>query len=80
MFLICLFRYPTNFAWQLNLTRKDIRRNESYFRLHNFLVSETESGNISRQEAVSMIPPLALDVEPHHKVRKRVHFSVVHGI
>ncbi|CAG7816855.1 unnamed protein product [Allacma fusca] len=60
--------YPENFAWQLNLTRKDIRRNESYFRLHNFLVSETESGNISRQEAVSMIPPLALQVEPHHKV------------
>ena len=25
-------------------------------------------GNISRQEAVSMIPPLLLDVLPHHKV------------
>ena len=25
-------------------------------------------GGISRQEAVSMIPPLVLDVEPHHKV------------
>ncbi len=25
-------------------------------------------GNISRQEAVSMIPPLLLDVKPHHKV------------
>jgi multisite-specific tRNA:(cytosine-C5)-methyltransferase len=24
-------------------------------------------GNISRQEAVSMLPPLVLDVEPHHK-------------
>lgn len=24
-------------------------------------------GNITRQEAVSMIPPLALNVEPHHK-------------
>ena len=27
-------------------------------------------GGISRQEAVSMIPPLILDVEPHHKVFK----------
>ncbi|KXS20297.1 S-adenosyl-L-methionine-dependent methyltransferase [Gonapodya prolifera JEL478] len=27
-----------------------------------------EKGNISRQEAVSMIPPLLLDVQPHHIV------------
>jgi len=32
------------------------------------LISETESGNISRQETVSMIPPIVLDVKPHHKV------------
>ena len=25
-------------------------------------------GNLSRQEAVSMIPPLFLNVEPHHRV------------
>lgn len=25
-------------------------------------------GNISRQEAVSMIPPLLLNAQPHHKV------------
>ena len=28
----------------------------------------TYIGNISRQETVSMIPPLVLDVQPHHKV------------
>uniref|UniRef100_A0A0K8SAG5 tRNA (cytosine(34)-C(5))-methyltransferase n=1 Tax=Lygus hesperus TaxID=30085 RepID=A0A0K8SAG5_LYGHE len=59
---------PNNMGWQLELTRKDIRRSEEYFRLHNFLVSETATGNISRQETVSMIPPLLLDVQPHHKV------------
>jgi hypothetical protein len=32
------------------------------------LVAETEVGNISRQEAVSMIPPLLLDVQPQHWV------------
>ena len=64
----CLNWYPDQLAWQLNLTRKDIRREEAYFKLHNFLISETESGNISRQETVSMIPPLVLDVKPHHKV------------
>ena len=37
-------------------------------KLHTFLVSETETGYISRQEAVSMIPPLLLDVRSHHAV------------
>lgn len=59
--------YPDELAWQLELTRKDIRRSEKLFRLHNFLIAETKSGNISRQEAVSMIPPIVLDVQPHHK-------------
>ena len=66
--LQCLPFYPDGLAWQLQLTRKDIRRSEAYFRLHNFLIVETESGNISRQEVVSMVPPLVLDVKPHHKV------------
>ncbi|GAB6033340.1 hypothetical protein CHUAL_013107 [Chamberlinius hualienensis] len=60
--------YPNKLAWQVNLSRQEIRRNEACQRLHNFLISETSSGNISRQEAVSMIPPLILDVQPHHKV------------
>jgi multisite-specific tRNA:(cytosine-C5)-methyltransferase len=37
-------------------------------RFQNFLVYETEAGNISRQEAVSMVPPLLLDVQSHHIV------------
>ena len=64
----CLPFYPEGLAWQLQLTRKDIRRSEAYFRLHNFLIAETNSGSISRQEVVSMIPPLVLDVKPWHKV------------
>lgn len=60
-------RYPDKLAWQLELTRKDIRSNEAYYKLHNFLITETENGSISRQETVSMIPPLLLDVKSHHK-------------
>lgn len=37
-------------------------------KLHQFLVSETETGYISRQEAVSMIPPLLMDIRSHHAV------------
>jgi len=60
--------YPEELAWQLQLTRKDIRRSEAYFRLHNFLIAETNNGSISRQEVVSMVPPLVLNVKPWHKV------------
>lgn len=64
----CLPWYPSELGWQLELTRRDIRRSEGYYKLHSFLIAETTAGSISRQEAVSMIPPLVLDVQPHHKV------------
>lgn len=64
----CLPWYPNELGWQLELSRKDIRRSEAFYKLHNFLIAETSAGSISRQEAVSMIPPLVLDVQPHHKV------------
>ena len=61
-------RYPGGNAWQINLPRSAIRKSSAFEKLHKFLVTETESGFISRQEAVSMIPPLLLDVQPQHKV------------
>ncbi|XP_055694832.1 tRNA (cytosine(34)-C(5))-methyltransferase [Lutzomyia longipalpis] len=60
--------YPGELAWQLQLSRKDIRRSEIFYKLHNFLIAETNAGGISRQETVSMIPPIVLDVKPHHRV------------
>ncbi|KAI8607171.1 hypothetical protein BC830DRAFT_1175615 [Chytriomyces sp. MP71] len=33
-----------------------------------FLMAETECGNVSRQEAVTLIPPLLLDVQPGHYI------------
>ncbi|ELT89427.1 hypothetical protein CAPTEDRAFT_105596, partial [Capitella teleta] len=60
--------YPEGFAWQVNMDRKFLRQCEALKEFHQFLIQETETGNISRQEAVSMIPPLCLDVQPHHKV------------
>ena len=37
------FRYPNELAWQLNLERNVIRSSEPLKKLHEFLVSETES-------------------------------------
>ncbi|KAG7500215.1 tRNA (cytosine(34)-C(5))-methyltransferase [Solea senegalensis] len=60
--------YPDDQAWHTNMSRKIIRKSPLLEKFHQFLVSETESGNISRQEAVSMIPPLLLKIESHHKI------------
>ncbi|OCH92740.1 S-adenosyl-L-methionine-dependent methyltransferase [Obba rivulosa] len=60
--------YPEGLAWQFNVSKKVLRKSPEFKKFHSFLVYETEVGNISRQEAVSMLPPLFLEVEPHHKV------------
>ncbi|KAG8774961.1 hypothetical protein FRC12_001722 [Ceratobasidium sp. 428] len=60
--------YPDGLGWQFDVSKSVLRKTPEYKKFHNFLVYETEVGNISRQEAVSMIPPLLLDVQPHHNV------------
>ncbi|VDN36709.1 unnamed protein product [Gongylonema pulchrum] len=55
-------------TFQTPLSRTEIRSRPALKEFHNFLVTEAELGNISRQEAVSMIPPLLLDIKPDHKV------------
>ncbi|EMG48732.1 hypothetical protein G210_0651 [Candida maltosa Xu316] len=60
--------YPDNLGWQINVSKSVIKKYKECAKTQRFLVIETEVGNISRQEAVSMIPPLLLDVQPHHYV------------
>ncbi|XP_043689984.1 RNA cytosine-C(5)-methyltransferase NSUN2-like [Telopea speciosissima] len=60
--------YPENLGWHLNFSRLQLRKNQTLERFHEFLKQENEIGNITRQEAVSMVPPLFLDVHPHHFV------------
>ena len=57
-------------AWQLGFGKADLRgkRNAAHADLHQWLITLTASGTISRQEAVSMVPPLLLGVLPHHHV------------
>ncbi|EFW20770.1 hypothetical protein D8B26_002911 [Coccidioides posadasii str. Silveira] len=56
--------YPDQLAWSMTTPKQVVRRFPPFASFHKFLVSETEVGNISRQEVVSMIPPLLLDVRP----------------
>lgn len=60
--------YPDQLAWQMTTPKQVIRKFAPFAAFQKFLVNETAVGNISRQEAVSMIPPLLLDVQPGHTV------------
>lgn len=58
--------YPEQLAWEIAAPKRVVRKSEPFKQFQRFLVGETEVGNLSRQEAVSMIPPLLMDVQPHH--------------
>jgi 16S rRNA C967 or C1407 C5-methylase (RsmB/RsmF family) len=60
--------YPDNLAWHLAFSRNQLRKLSWLSDIHEFMKSANEHGSITRQEAVSMVPPLLLDVQPHHKV------------
>uniref|UniRef100_A0A8H7NN98 SAM-dependent MTase RsmB/NOP-type domain-containing protein n=1 Tax=Bionectria ochroleuca TaxID=29856 RepID=A0A8H7NN98_BIOOC len=60
--------YPDELAWWMTTPKNVIRKFPPFAAFQKFLVSETSVGNISRQEVVSMIPPLLMDVRPGHVV------------
>lgn len=64
--------YPNGYAWQLEFSRNQLRKLPLLEDIHKFVVAANDAGSISRQEAVSMVPPLFLDVQPHHRVRAGV--------
>ncbi|MCJ1354866.1 MAG: hypothetical protein MMC33_004856 [Icmadophila ericetorum] len=56
--------YPDQLAWQMTTPKNVVRRFAPFASFQKFLVSETSVGNLSRQEVVSMIPPLLMDIKP----------------
>jgi len=60
--------YPDQLAWFMTTPKNVIRRFKPFASFQKFLVAETEIGNITRQEVVSMIPPLLMDLKPHMTV------------
>ncbi|KAK5048518.1 hypothetical protein LTR84_005608 [Exophiala bonariae] len=60
--------YPDQLAWFMTTPKNVIRRFKPFASFQKFLVAETDVGNITRQEVVSMIPPLLMDLKPHHTV------------
>jgi 16S rRNA C967 or C1407 C5-methylase (RsmB/RsmF family) len=60
--------YPYELAWQLEVERAVMRKDPALGAFYRWLVAAAENGDVTRQESVSMIPPLLLDIEPHHLV------------
>jgi len=56
--------YPDQLAWYMTTPKHVIRRFKPFASFQKFLVAETDVGNINRQEVVSMIPPLLMDIKP----------------
>ncbi|KAK0643456.1 S-adenosyl-L-methionine-dependent methyltransferase [Cercophora newfieldiana] len=56
--------YPDSLAWWMTTPKNVVRKFPPFSKFQKFLVSETSVGNISRQEVVSMIPPLLMDLKP----------------
>ena len=56
--------FPDQLAWQMSTPKNVVRRFAPFKSFQSFLVSETSIGNINRQEVVSMIPPLLIDIKP----------------
>ena len=74
--------YPSRLGWQFDVSRAQLRgkdwegadapagagRSSAVKEFHAWLLRETDVGHVQRQEAVSMVPPLLLDVRPGHTV------------
>ncbi|KAL8016450.1 putative SAM-dependent methyltransferase RsmB/NOP2-type, RNA (C5-cytosine) methyltransferase [Plasmopara halstedii] len=60
--------YPDNRGFTWSVERRRVRKLPILKEFQSWLIELSNSGSITRQEAVSMIPPLVLGVEPHHKV------------
>ncbi|XP_004365924.1 hypothetical protein CAOG_01053, partial [Capsaspora owczarzaki ATCC 30864] len=55
-------------AWRLALSTRGLASSVQHEPLRHFLMNAATDGAIVRQEEVSMIPPLLLQVESHHAV------------
>lgn len=60
--------YPDGLAWRTNLSRTEVRKFPQLAGFHQWMIAEAEAGHITRQELVSMIPTLLMDVKSHHAV------------
>lgn len=52
-------------VFNMDVSRGELKRNEGMTKFHKFIQGNVDSGLISRQEAVSMIPPMIIQPKPN---------------
>ena len=57
--------YPNGYAFHLNVSRRELKKCKRLKRMHKFLQVTADCGLVTRQELVSMLPPLFLDIQPN---------------
>jgi 16S rRNA C967 or C1407 C5-methylase (RsmB/RsmF family) len=55
--------YPDELTYNLNVSRRGLRKSETMRQLHKMIQAASECGMVIRQELVSMLPPLFLDIK-----------------
>jgi multisite-specific tRNA:(cytosine-C5)-methyltransferase len=55
--------YPDDLTFSMNVSREGLRRSETLKNLHKMIQAASECGMVIRQELVSMLPPLFLDLK-----------------
>ena len=55
-------------AWELDVDAKSLQNEHDKKKAFRWIVANTRSGVISRQEVASMIPVSLLDIQPNHRV------------
>lgn len=52
----------------MDISKHDLKRKEELTKFHKFIQGNVDSGLISRQEAVSMIPPMIMQPKPNQNI------------
>ena len=60
--------YPGKAVWQIGTTPRTLKKSPQLKVIHKWLVQQQAVGNVSRQELVSMVPPLFLDPQATDRV------------
>lgn len=60
--------FPGGLAYQFGSYRSELKKAPGMKRLHGLIQKANESGLITRQELVSMLPPVLLDIQPGQTV------------
>ena len=59
---------PGNVLYELDLPREMLKKNPGLKTLHKLIQQANDAGILTRQEIVSMLPPVLLDIQAEHSV------------